>query len=101
VCVAVFGDAFVELVDYGSVFPYTFPINFEGLQGSSPVFDFVFPVVFSQQVNGRSATATLEFTGDADTAVAVLADASVAITSDAIRIDPTIFTFFLPAQFIS
>jgi len=99
--VGVFADAFIEFADYGGVFPYTLPISFEGLQGNTPIFDFVLPIVFSATANVALAIGTLIFEGDADTVVTVLADASAAITSDADRIDPTFFPFLLPAQFIS
>lgn len=96
-----FGDAFLAFADYGTVFPHTFPIQFEGLQGSTPIFAFVFPAVFTTQANGRLASATLAFDADAETIPALDGDASAAITSTAIRVDPTRFPFVLPAQFIS
>jgi hypothetical protein len=99
--VGVFADAFVDFEDYGGVFPYKFPISFEGLQGSAPIFDFVLPIVFSATSNVALALATVVVEGDADTIVTVLADASAAITSDAARVDPSFFPFLLPAQFIS
>jgi hypothetical protein len=71
------------------------------LGGSLPIFDFTFPAIFAPPGNVYLAEATLAFTADADAAVSVLADASAAITSSAARIDPTVFSFVLPAQFIS
>ena len=71
------------------------------LFGSVPIFDFILPAVFSAPGNVILAQAVLEFSGDADTVVIVFADASAAITSTADRIDPTVFSFVLPAQFIS
>ena len=99
--VAAFADAVIGFADYGTVFPYTLPISFEGLQGSAPIFDFVLPIVFSATANVALAVGTLEFTGDADTIVTVTADASAALTAGADRTDPTFFPFLLPAQFIS
>ena len=99
--VAGVAEAFIGFADYGGVFPYVFPINFEGLQGSAPIFDFVLPIVFSATSNVALARALLVFEGDADTVVTVLADASAAITSSAGRVDTTFFPFLLPAQFIS
>jgi hypothetical protein len=99
--VAGVAEAFIGFADYGGVFPYVFPINFEGLQGSAPIFDFVLPIVFSATSNVALARALLVFEGDADTIVTVFADASAAITSSAGRVDTTFFPFLLPAQFIS
>jgi hypothetical protein len=99
--VAGVAEAFIGFVDYGGVFPYVFPINFEGLQGSAPIFDFVLPIVFSATSNVALATALVVLEGDADTVVTVLADASAAITSSAGRVDTTVFPFLFPAQFIS
>ena len=99
--VAGIAEAFIGFADYGNSFPYVFPINFEGLQGSAPIFDFILPIVFSATSNVALATASLVFEGDADTVVTVFADASAAMTSTATRIDPTFFPFLLPAQFIS
>ena len=95
-----FADAVLAFADYGTVFPYYFPIQFEGLQGSTPIFPFVFPAVFTTQANGRLASATLAFDMDAETIPALLGDAEAAITSTAIRVDPARFPFSLPAQFI-
>ena len=89
--VAGFAEAFIDFA--GSVELTLF--------GYAPVFPFAFPVVFSSAVNVLSAEAVLSFDGDADTVVAVLASASVTITSTAVRIDPTVFPFALPGQFIS
>ena len=89
--VAGFADAFVDFA--GSV-ELT-------LSGYAPVFPFALPIVFSSTANLLSAEAVMAFDGDADTVVTVLADASVAITSTADCIDPTVFSFVLPAQFIS
>ena len=99
--VAGIAEAFIGFADYGNSFPYVFPINFEGLQGSAPIFDFVLPIVFSATSNVALATALVVLEGDADTVVTVLADASAAITSSAGRVDTTVFPFLLPAQFIS
>jgi len=99
--VAGIAEAFIGFADYGNSFPYVFPINFEGLQGSAPIFDFVLPIVFSAAANVALATASVVLEGDADTVVTVLADASAAITSSAGRLDTTVFPFLLPAQFIS
>jgi hypothetical protein len=96
-----FADAVLEFVDYGTVFPYKFPIRFEGITGSTPIFPFVFPAVFTTQANGRLASATLVFDMDAQAIPVVVGNASAAITSTAIRVDPTRFPFVLPAQFIS
>ena len=99
--VAGIAEAFIGFADYGNSFPYVFPINFEGLQGSAPIFDFILPIVFSATSNVALAIGTLIFDGEADTVVTVLADASAAITSSAGRLDTTFFPFLLPAQFIS
>lgn len=96
-----FADALLAFADYGTVFPHTFPILFEGLTGSTPIFPFVFPAVFTTQANGRLASAALEFEMDIEPIPALAADAEAAITSTAIRVDPTRFPFALPAQFIS
>ena len=96
-----FADAVLAFADYGTVFPYYFPIQFEGLTGSTPIFPFVFPAVFTTQANGRLAPATLAFDMDAETIPALFGDAEAAITSTAIRVDPARFPFALPAQFIS
>ena len=96
-----FADAVLAFDDYGTVFPYRFPIQFEGLQGSTPIFPFVFPAVFTTQANGRLASANLKFEMDVEAIPVLLGDASAAITSTAIRVDPTRFPFALPAQFIS
>jgi hypothetical protein len=95
-----FGDAVLAFVDYGTVFPHTFPILFEGLTGSTPIFPFVFPAVFTTQANGRLASAVLAFDMEAETIPALFGDASAAITSTGIRVDPARFPFSLPAQFI-
>jgi len=99
--VAGVAEAFIGFADYGNSFPYVFPINFEGLQGSAPIFDFILPIVFSATSNVALARALVVLEGDADTVVTVLADASAAITSSAGRVDITVFPFLLPAQFIS
>ena len=96
-----FADAFLAFADYGTVFPHTFPIQFEGLQGSTPIFPFVFPAVFTTQTNGRLASADLLFEMDIEPIPALVGDAEAAITSTAIRVDPTRFPFMFPAQFIS
>jgi hypothetical protein len=97
--VAGVAEAFIGFADYGNSFPYVFPINFEGLQGSAPIFDFILPIVFSATSNVALATASVVLEGDADTAVTVLADASAAITSDALTVNWTVFPFPFPAQF--
>jgi hypothetical protein len=99
--VAGVAEAFIGFADYGNSFPYVFPINFEGLQGSAPIFDFVLPIVFSATSNVALARALVVLEGDADTVVTVLADASAAITSSAGRVDISVFPFLFPAQFIS
>ena len=96
-----FGDAVLAFADYGTVFPHTFPILFEGITGSTPIFPFVFPAVFTTQANGRLAAAELAFAMEIELIAALLGDAEAAITSTAIRVDPTRFPFALPAQFIS
>jgi hypothetical protein len=96
-----FGDAFLAFADYGTVFPHTFPIQFEGLQGSTPIFAFVFPAVFTTQANGRLASATLAFDMNCDAVPVVVGDASAPITSTGIRVDPTRFPFSLPGQFLA
>jgi hypothetical protein len=96
-----YADAVLEFVDYGTVFPYRFPIRFEGVQGSTPIFPFVFPAVFTTQANGRLASATLAFDGEATTVPVLVGNASAAITATDDRVDPTRFPFVLPAQFIS
>jgi hypothetical protein len=94
-------DAVVRIADYGNVFPHTFPIMFEGVNGSTPIFPFVFPGVFTTQANGRLAAAEVAITADAETVAVVIGAATAAIESTAIRVDPTRFPFALPAQFIS
>jgi hypothetical protein len=101
VAAGAYGDAFLEFDDYGTVFPYRFPIQFEGITGSTPIFPFVFPAVFTTQANGRLAAAVLAFEGEADFVVKLTGDASAAITSTAVRVDPTRFPFVLPGQFVS
>ena len=96
-----FGDAVIGFVDYGTVFPHTFPILFEGLQGSTPIFPFVFPAVFTTQANGRLASAVLAFDMDSEAVPVLIGDAEAAITSTAVRVDPARFPFVLPAQFVS
>lgn len=96
-----FADASIVLADYGTVFPHTFPILFEGITGSTPIFPFIFPAVFTDQANGRLASATLAFDMEMELIPAPDAEATAAITSTAIRVDPARFPFALPAQFIS
>lgn len=95
-----FADAVVRIVDTGGTFPYYFPIQFEGLVGNTPIFPFVFPAIFTDQANGRLASAVLTFEGAADTEVSVLAIAEAAITATASRVSPAFFPFVLPAQFV-
>ena len=96
-----FADAVLAFDDYGTVFPYRFPIQFEGITGSTPIFPFVFPAVFTTQANGRLAAAELAFAMEIELIAALIGEAEAAITSTAIRVDPTRFPFALPAQFIS
>jgi hypothetical protein len=96
-----FGDAVIGFVDYGTVFPHTFPILFEGLQGSTPIFPFVFPAVFTTQANGRLAAAVLAFDMDSEAVPVLIGDAEAAITSTAVRVDPMRFPFTLPGQFLA
>ena len=100
VAVSGFGDAVVRIVDTGTTFPYYFPIRFEGLVGNTPIFPFVFPAIFTDQANGRQASALIEIEAEADTAVLVLADAQAAITSTGSRVSPSVLPFTLPTQFI-
>ena len=101
VAVAGFADAVVQIVDVGTTFPYYFPISFEGLIGNTPIFPFVFPAIFTDQANGRSALAVVDIQATADTAVAVLAGAQAAITATANTISSPFLPFTLPTQFIS
>jgi hypothetical protein len=101
VAVAGFADAVVRIVDTGPTFPYYFPLQCEGLQGSTPIVPFVFPAVFTAAANVNLATATIAFDGDGDTVVSVLADAQAAITATGSRVSPSTFPFTLPAEFFS
>ena len=101
VAVAGFADAVVQIVDVGTTFPYYFPIRFEGLIGNTPIFPFVFPAIFTDQANGRSALAVVDIQATADTAVAVVAGAQAAITATANTISSPFLPFMLPTQFIS
>jgi hypothetical protein len=101
VAVAGFADAVVRIVDAGTTFPYYFPIRFEGLIGNTPIFPFVFPAIFTDQANGRSALAVLDIEAEADTAAAVVAGAQAAITATANTISSPFLPFTLPTQFIS
>ena len=94
-----FADALLVFADYGTVFPHTFPIQFEGLQGSTPIFPFVVPAVFTTQTNGRLASAELLFEMDVEAIPVLIGDASAAITSTAIRVDETRLPFAFPGQF--
>jgi len=60
----------------------------------------VFPAIFTDQANGRQASALIEIEAEADTAVLVLADAQAAITSTGSRVSPSVLPFTLPTQFI-
>ena len=101
VAVAGFADAVVRIVDTGTTFPYYFPIRFEGLIGNTPIFPFVFPAIFTDQANGRSALAVVDIQATADTAAAVVAGAQAAITATANTISSPFLPFTLPTQFIS
>lgn len=96
-----YADAIIRIVDKGNSFPFTFPVLFEGITGSTPIFAFVFPAVFTTEANGRLASAELDITGDAIAIPDVAGEATAAITATAIRVDPTRFPFALPAHFIS
>jgi hypothetical protein len=100
VAVAGFADAVVRIVDAGTTFPYYFPIQFEGLIGNTPIFPFMFPVVFADQANGRLGSALIDIEAEADTAVLVFADAQAAITATGSTISSPFLPFTLPTQFI-
>jgi hypothetical protein len=101
VAVSGLADAVVRIVDTGTTFPYYFPIRFEGLQGSTPIFPFTFPTVFTAAANVNLASATVSFEGDGDTVVSVLASAEAAITATGTRFSPATFPLTLPVEFFT